>query len=280
MYSGGPSSPACATVEEALGPGAVEHRTEVRRRVPGLRRVEPDARRCGPGTGAPPPASPSPRRRSGDGGSTGSAGASRRASSLAVGAAPRVMPPITVSKGIPRSVWVWGSKKISAWRTPSAAARRRYAHRQVGRSRPRSRAPSSRRSRCRGTTGGRRTRRHARTASTSAYGSVDAVAIGELEHQLRLERPLDVQVELGLGERRDVERHDSAHRPADSAAAGPARRDPGDARAHRATLTRHSGRDRARDNAKSPAGSVHHSASSKPGGRELRARRRRAGTWR
>ena len=39
----------------------------------------------------------------------------------------RWMPLITVSKGTPRSVWVCGSKKISAWRTPWLAARVRYA---------------------------------------------------------------------------------------------------------------------------------------------------------
>ncbi len=34
---------------------------------------------------------------------------------------PAVMPVITVSKGMPRAVWVWGSKKISARRTFSPA---------------------------------------------------------------------------------------------------------------------------------------------------------------
>ena len=37
-----------------------------------------------------------------------------------------------------------------------------------------------------------------RTASTSGYGKRDAVALRELEHQLGLERPFDVQMELGL----------------------------------------------------------------------------------
>jgi hypothetical protein len=36
---------------------------------------------------------------------------------------PASRPSITVSMGMPRSVWVCGSKKISAWVTPSAAAR-------------------------------------------------------------------------------------------------------------------------------------------------------------
>ena len=35
----------------------------------------------------------------------------------------RQMPSMTVWNGTPRAVWVCGSKKISAWTTPSAAAR-------------------------------------------------------------------------------------------------------------------------------------------------------------
>ena len=65
-----------------------------------------------------------------------------------------------------------------------------------------------------------------RTASTSGYGSVHVVAAGELEHQLRLERALDVEVELGLREARPARtaRSSSHDRPgphaAESRAAG------------------------------------------------------------
>ena len=61
----------------------------------------------------------------------------------------------------------------------------------------------ARRSRCRGSCWRSLNRYWARHSSADEQGSVDAVAPPELEQQLRLERALDVQVQLRLGQPAD-----------------------------------------------------------------------------
>ena len=109
--------------QESLGPGPVEDGDEVRGRVAQLGGVEPDRvqhvtvgqgrlerRHRRLGREVAQEAEDEPRR-------DPEVARRRRRGRWA-------MPCSTASKGMPRSVWVWGSKNISAWRTPSACGAR------------------------------------------------------------------------------------------------------------------------------------------------------------
>jgi hypothetical protein len=109
--------------QESLGASAREHFGESGRRIPDLGGIQADAQIARRGTATPARASPSPRPRSGGEEAHDHAATSRPARAhLGKRAA---NPFTTVANAMPRPVCVCGSKKISAWTTPSARARRR-----------------------------------------------------------------------------------------------------------------------------------------------------------